>query len=145
MILLYYIALILFAVFGVVNFIFLWISKRKYPRGYWLQTAKNIDKFGNKEFRFLWNKTLIKQKDVFWAWTFGNEEETISEVLGWNWTYNNLTLLGKFTVFLLGVNHCRKAAGRLPIQEEPLTIVLRVATWITIVSTLIYIGYEITN
>ena len=142
MILLYYIALILFAVFGVVNFFYLMISKRKYPRGYWLQTAKNIDKFGNAEFKALWNGLLIT-KDA--EYRFGDISETISEVLGWNWTYNNLTLLGKFTVFLLGVNHCRKAAGRLPIQEEPLTIVLRVATWITIVSTLIYIGYEITN
>jgi len=142
MILLYYIALILFAIFGVVNFIYLWISKRRYPRGYWLQTAKNIDKFGNAAFKALWNGLLITKNAEY---RFGDISETISEVLGWNWTYNTLKPLGKFTVFLLGVNHCRKAAGRLPIQEEPLTIVLRVATWITIVLTLIYIGYEITN
>ena len=145
MIILYYIALILFAVFGVVNFIYLWISKRKYPRGYWLQTAKNIDKFGNREFRFLWNKTLIKQNEMSVQFGDEMEDETISEVLGYNYRNNTLSLMGKFVVFLLTPNHCLKAIGKRPIQEEPLTIVLRVATWITIVLTLIYIGYEITN
>jgi len=145
MILLYYIALILFAVFGVVNFIYLWISKRKYPRGYWRQTAVNIDKFGNREFRFLWNNTLIKKNEMSVQFGDEMEDETISEVLGYNYRNNTLSLMGKFVVFLLTPNHCLKAIGKRPIQEEPLTIVLRVATWITIVLTLIYIGYEITN
>jgi hypothetical protein len=136
MILLYYIALILFALFGVVNFFYLMISKRKYPRGYWLQTAKNIDKFGNTEFKALWNGLLIKQS----PFKFGLPYQTISEVLGINYLTKSLTLLGKFAVFLLTPNHCLKAINAPTIKEEPLTIVLRVATWIGIITLVCYVA-----
>jgi hypothetical protein len=125
MILLYWLALALFAVFGVVNFLFLWASTGKYPKGYFHQTAVNIDMFGNREFRALWNGTLISRDGE----PFGNPRETISEVLGHNYVAQKLTRYGKVVVFLISPNHCLIAAGLADIKERTWVKVLRVFAW----------------
>ncbi len=75
-------------------------------KGYFKDTAINIDKFGNREFRFSLNKYLITKKSID---RFGNIEETISSVLGKNEVSNNLTKLGKIVCKILNAiekNHC---------------------------------------
>lgn len=127
MIILYYIALVLFAIFGVVNFLYLWVSSGKYPRGYWRQTAVNIDKFGNREFRALWNGALITSQSVH---KFGKEGETISEVLGHNYVDSTLSAYGEVTVFLLSPKHCLDAAGFPTKPHRWDRVLVRVCGWL---------------
>lgn len=64
-------------------------------KGYFLDTAINIDRFGNREFRFSLNKYLITENSQF---MFGNINETISSVLGKNQRFGYLTKFGKVIV-----------------------------------------------
>ena len=78
-------------------------------KGYFKDTAINIDRFGNREFRFSLNKYLITEKSPD---RFGNIEETISSVLGKNELSDNLTTLGKLLCWVLDKiekNHCIKS------------------------------------
>jgi len=78
-------------------------------KGYFLDTAINIDRFGNREFRFSLNKYLIKENSPF---EFGNIDETISSVLGKNKKFGHLTRLGKVICKILDTidkNHCEKS------------------------------------
>lgn len=78
-------------------------------KGYFLDTAINIDRFGNREFRFSLNKYLIKENSPF---EFGNIEETISSVLGKNQRFGYLTKFGKIICKILDTidkNHCEKS------------------------------------
>jgi hypothetical protein len=78
-------------------------------KGYFLDTAINIDRFGNREFRFSLNKYLIKENSPF---EFGNIDETISSVLGKNQRFGHLTKLGKVICSILDFidkNHCEKS------------------------------------
>ena len=78
-------------------------------KGYLKDTAINIDRFGNREFRFSLNKYLIFEKSPD---RFGNIEETISSVLGKNELSDNLTTLGKLLCWVLDKiekNHCIKS------------------------------------
>ena len=81
-------------------------------KGYFRDSAVNIDKFGNREFRFSLNKYLILEKSPD---RFGNIEETISSVLGKNQLSGNLTKFGKGLVWLLNKiekNHCIKSINK---------------------------------
>jgi len=78
-------------------------------RKYFLDTAINIDKFGNRELRASLNKYLITKdsKD-----RFGVNNETISSVLGKNQQNKRLTKLGiciSNILDFLDKNHCRKS------------------------------------
>lgn len=126
MIVLYWIALILLGLFGFVNFFYLWFRDGNYPHGYWRQTAVNIDKFGNREFRALWNDTLITPDSEY---KFGKDTETLSEVLGYNYANHTLQGYGEVTIFLLSPNHCLKAAELPQIKERWYMMVLRVLSW----------------
>lgn len=78
-------------------------------KGYFKDTAINIDKFGNREFRFSLNKYLITEKSPD---RFGNIEETISSVLGKNQLSNNLTSFGNLIANILDIiekDHCKKS------------------------------------
>ena len=78
-------------------------------KGYFLETAINLDRFGNREFRFSLNKYLI-HKDS--ANRFGDVRETISSVLGKNQRGQTLTKLGKIICKILDTldkNHCKKS------------------------------------
>ena len=74
-------------------------------KGYFRDSAITIDKLANREFRSLWNKTLITEK----GYPFGNIEETISAVLGHNIQRKTLTKTGKVLVFILTKKHCLDA------------------------------------
>jgi len=102
-ILLFLIAYILYLPLSIINWFF--VDNKKY---YFLSSATNLDKFGNREFRTLLNKTLIN-KD---GYKFGNINETISSVLGKNESTNTLTKTGKVLVWILDKidkNHCYKS------------------------------------
>lgn len=81
-------------------------------KGYFKDTAINIDRFANREFRFSLNKYLIFEKSPD---RFGNIEETISSVLGKNQLSNNLTKFGKSIAWVLDKiekNHCVKSINK---------------------------------
>lgn len=77
----------------------------KNKKGYFRSSAITIDKLANREFRTLWNKTLI----TWDGYDFGKENETISSVLGKNIHNETLTIAGKILVFILTEKHCLKA------------------------------------
>nr|DAX62434.1 MAG TPA: hypothetical protein [Caudoviricetes sp.] len=75
---------------------------------YFKYSTINIDKFGNSEFRTLFNLTLITKE----GYKFGNPNETISSTLGKNERNNTLSFIGKSLVWLLNLidkDHCKKA------------------------------------
>ena len=98
---LFVLALILLFILEIVSYGYYLFTHRN-TKGYWLSAAKDVDKFGNRHFRTLFNGILIK-KD---GYKFGNIEETVSEVLGHNIVKNTLTFAGKIVVFILTKKHC---------------------------------------
>jgi ABC-type glucose/galactose transport system permease subunit len=102
---LFIIAYILFLPLSIINFL---VVKNK--KGYFRSSAITIDKLANREFRTLWNKTLIKPN----AFQFGAENETISAVIGLNKKTNTLTRIGMLLYKILNKiekNHCEMAAN----------------------------------
>lgn len=73
--------------------------------------AKSIDQLGNCSCYFLLNALLIQDDYLY---PFGNEDETISSVLGKNKIVNNLTNTGKLLDWILSIfekNHSIKSIG----------------------------------
>ena len=100
---LFILAYILYLPLSIVNWLFV-----KNKSGYFKSSAVNLDKFGNREFRTLFNKVLINDK----GHRFGSIEETISSVLGRNQLTNTLTKSGLVLVWILDnidENHCIKS------------------------------------
>lgn len=97
---LFIIAYILYLPLSIINFL---VVKNK--KGYFRSSAITIDKLANREFRTLWNKTLI-QND---GYKFGKIEETISGVLGKNIQLKKLSKTGKVLVRILSEKHCINA------------------------------------
>ena len=66
---------------------------------YWINTAKNIDIWGNAEFKATWDKELITARiegdELIYPYKFGVVGETISEVLQRNYELDTLTKKGK--------------------------------------------------
>lgn len=89
---LFIIAYVLFLPLSIINWFF--VENKK---GYFKSSAINIDKFGNREFRTLFNKTLILEN----GHKFGDINETISSVLGKNQLTNTLTKCGNILVWIL--------------------------------------------
>jgi hypothetical protein len=78
---------------------------------YFYQTAIDIDRFGNHNFRTLLNLTLIKQ-NVCFSYKFGDERETISSVLGKNKKIDRLSVAGRILCKILSLfdkDHCKKS------------------------------------
>ena len=92
---LFLVAYILWFPLTILNYFFV---KKK---GYFRNTAVNIDVFANKEFRTLFNKTLITNQ----GYKFGQDNETISSVLGKNYLTNTLSTTGKILVKILTKDH----------------------------------------
>ena len=109
-ILLYLVPLILYLPLTVVNTILVlnkygW--KFKTINDYFYETAFDIDRFGNHNFRTLLNATLQKN-----GYQFGDERETISSVLGKNKRDGTLTKTGMIVCNILDrldENHCIKS------------------------------------
>jgi hypothetical protein len=112
-IILFFIAIILLVLLECISFVVYWINKGN-TKGYWLSAAKDIDKFGNRHFRHLFNQSLITPD----GYQFGNIEETISEVLGINYYNKTLKAAGKVVVCMLTKKHCLKAAGLWENSEK---------------------------
>lgn len=110
--LLYFVAYILFLPLTFLNFIAVAIESKDHAKGYFRSTAVNIDKFGNREFRTLWNAILRIQP----GYEFGNINETISSALGKNERDKTLTTTGKILVWILNKldkDHCKKSIVEL--------------------------------
>jgi len=106
---LFIIAYILYLPLSVINWLFV-----KEKSGYFKSSAINLDKFVNREFRTLFNKTLINNK----GYRFGNINETISSVLGKNQLTGTLTSLGKALVWILDKienDHSLKSIDKNPL------------------------------
>ena len=100
------VAFILFLPLTLLNFTIVLFRGR--AKGYFMTTAVNLDRFGNYEFRTLFNLTLRKTN----GYEFGNFKETISSVLGKNQRDGTLTTTGKILAFILDTidkDHCRKS------------------------------------
>jgi hypothetical protein len=103
--LLFILAYILFLPLTIVN----WFLVDK--KGYFRQSAINLDKYANMEFKTLFNKTLI----VELGYKFGQENETISSVLGKNLQQGSLTKIGIIIVWILDKidkNHVIKSINK---------------------------------
>ena len=80
--------------------------------GYFYQTAVDIDRFGNRNLRTLWNATLITYRQGIKPYYFGDERETISSALGKNQFMGTLSRAGKALCWLLNAidkDHCFKS------------------------------------
>lgn len=111
--LLFILSVILFLPLTVINIVLVLIkytrnkSFLKVVNGYFLQTAIDIDRFGNHNLRTLLNLSLQKR-----GYKFGNFEETISSALGKNKRDATLTRTGKIVCNVLDFldeNHCLKS------------------------------------
>ena len=123
-ILLYIIATIFWIVLTQINWVIV-SFKHGLSNDYFKETAIDIDKFGNRNFRTLLNCTLIKDRFEYWSfdrymiiecYKFGNVNETISSALGKNQRNNTLSRLGKIIVFILDKidrEHCKKSITEL--------------------------------
>jgi hypothetical protein len=113
-ILLYFVAIILYVPLTIINTILVLSKygwKFKTIDNYFYQTAVDIDRFANRNFRTLWNETLQKN-----GYQFGDERETVSSALGKNKRDNTLTQTGKILCDLLDrldENHCIKSIKEL--------------------------------
>lgn len=96
------VALVLFLVLTIINFLFV------FDKGYFRSTALNLDCFGNREFRSLFNRLLITSD----GYKFGNINQTISAVLGHNYIKGTLSNIGKLIVFILTKKHCINAVAK---------------------------------
>jgi hypothetical protein len=79
---------------------------------YFLETATDIDRFGNRNLRTLWNLTLRKDG----GHEFGNINETISSALGINKRQGTLSKAGCMLCKILHFfdkDHCEKSAPPL--------------------------------
>lgn len=105
---LYFIAYILFLPLTFINYFIVLFTSKDNAKSYFKSAAINIDKFVNREFRTLWNKTLRTEN----GYKFGNINETISSALGKNERDKTLSKSGKMLVMILNVfdkNHSIKS------------------------------------
>ncbi|MEO2080595.1 MAG: hypothetical protein ABGW88_13625 [Leeuwenhoekiella sp.] len=77
---------------------------------YFTAIAASFDQLGNAAFGGFFNWLMIDSR--FYGYRFGDRDETVSEVLGWNEHLNTLSGHGQFWVRLLDKlekDHCKKA------------------------------------
>lgn len=99
------IAVVLFILIEPLNFVFVVIIKKHKASGYFRSLAVGVDRFGNYQFRTLFNAILRTEQ----GYEFGNFNETISSALGKNQRDNTLTKVGRVLVSILDFidkNHC---------------------------------------
>ncbi|TGN26762.1 hypothetical protein [Empedobacter tilapiae] len=95
-----------------INFIYVILVKKKFTwkrlNGYFRDEALAIDRFGNSQYRSIFNTWFVAEK----GYKHGNINETISSILGKNEYFDTLTKTGKFLVKILNFidkNHCAKS------------------------------------
>lgn len=99
-------------IFSFISRLFVWKFRgwRRKLGDYFYICAVSIDQTGNVFCSDLFNTILIKQKES--NHLFGNADQTISAVLGYNDHYNTISKLGKYLVKLLDFfdnEHCEVA------------------------------------
>jgi len=107
--LLFFVSIAIFVPLTLVNYIAVVFTSKDRGKGYFLNTATNIDKFANQEFRTIFNMILVR------GYRFGLIGETISSVLGKNKRDGTLTAIGKGLVWILDLldkNHCIKSINQ---------------------------------
>ena len=113
--LIFIVAIILFIPLTILNLIAVGIKysfKWSVMKNYFKETAIDIDKFGNRNFRTLLNSTLIEKH----GYRFGDNRETISSALGKNKRDKTLTKVGRGICAILDFldkNHCIKSIQQL--------------------------------
>ena len=124
--LLFVLAICIFSILSVVGF-FWTIVKLFYKakissalqglNDYFFSLALSINQIGAVAFQGLFNDTLIKGKGL----PFGDEDKQISEVMGWNERYFELTKIGKTLVKILDKldpKHCEKTLFGMVEKSE---------------------------
>ena len=107
---LFFVSVVLFIPLTVLNFfcvLYKYRIKWSTINGFFKETATDIDRFGNRNFRTLLNMTLQNN-----GYEFGNINETISSALGKNKRDNTLTKTGLLLCYILDSldeNHCIKS------------------------------------
>ena len=93
-----------------INFIYVILIKKKFTwkrlNGYFREEAVTIDRFGNYQYRSLFNTLFVAEK----GYQHGNINETISSVLGKNQRDKTLTRFGVLITKILDrmdENHCK--------------------------------------
>lgn len=102
--LLFAVALLLLLPLSLINFAL--VATKGKGGGYFMSTAVNLDRFGNHEFRTLFNTWLIRPESVY---RFGDFRETISSVLGKNQRAGTLSRSGQTLAHVLDFidkGHC---------------------------------------
>jgi hypothetical protein len=109
-ILLFIIATILWLPLTIVNWVFV-AFQHGMSNEYFKQTAVDIDRFGNHNFRCFLNATMQVN-----GYEFGDVRETISSALGKNQRDGTLSKFGKGICIVLDKldkNHCKKSIKEL--------------------------------
>jgi len=92
---------------------------------YFLSIALSIDQLGNVAFKGLLTATLIDKEYKGIHYAFGDADETISEALGWNERFGNLSKTGLKLVQLLNwleEDHCELAMANAVLRAQAKTI-----------------------
>lgn len=108
-IVLIYIALLLIGFVAPVALIWHVLRSFKTLKQYFFKIAVSLDQMGNVIASAMMNDVLIKQNSKH---KFGNEDETISAVIGKNKITETLTIAGYFiykTLNFIEKNHCENA------------------------------------
>ena len=103
-------AKLLYLVFEPISFVYVNFFKKKFNwrrlSGYFRDEAVAIDRFGNSQYRSLFNTWFVKEN----GYKHGNINETISSVLGKNQRDETLTKFGMLITKILDrmdENHCK--------------------------------------
>ena len=105
-------AKLLYLVFEPISFVYVNFFKKKFNwrrlSGYFRDEAVAIDRFGNSQYRSLFNTWFVKEN----GYKHGNINETISSVLGKNQRDETLTKFGMLITKILDrmdENHCKES------------------------------------
>ena len=111
------IELIIAIILSIILFPIGFIMSMFYPnrKKYLYKIALGIDQLGNVICAKLFNLTLIYHSSIH---KFGNEDETISGVIGKNKRANTLTILGKLLDMLLEIIDKNHSIGAIEEDEK---------------------------
>lgn len=110
-VLLYIIAIVLWIFLTPINWVIV-CFKHGLSNDYFKETAIDIDRFGNRNFRTFLNVTMRLKN----GYAFGDERETISSALGKNQKQTTLSWFGIAICFVLDTidkNHSEKSIKEL--------------------------------
>ncbi|SHK70004.1 hypothetical protein [Epilithonimonas mollis] len=112
-------AILLFLILEPVSFVYVNFFKDRFNwrrlSGYWRSFAVAVDRFGNYQYRSLFNRFLRNEQ----GYEFGDFRETISSALGKNERDGTLTKTGMLLVKILNkidLDHCRKSINNFEIS-----------------------------